>query len=243
MDLSNFTLPLAYLSGLVGFFSPCLIPLLPSYFAIITGFTLKDLYGLDFKHLRLRVFLSSVLFVAGFSLLYSLLGATGTVVGQFLSRYTSFLIRLSGFFLVLLGLVQLGIIKFKTLEFDFAWKVQKKLSRLSYLNAFITGIAMALIWIPCVGQILAAMLILASRQETALEGFRFLLAFSLGLGTPFFLLGLFFPWLIPLFQTHRRFLHLLNQAGGVLLIIFGLILVANQYGYYIQFFKSLFPFQ
>jgi len=236
--MENLTFYLAFVSGLASFFSPCLIPLLPSYFAIITGFTLKDLYGLDFKALRWRVFLSSLFFVAGFSVVYSLLGATGTLIGKYLNSYVPILIRLSGIFLIVLGLIQLGIIKFKSLEFDFAWNVQKKLAKLGYLNAFITGIALALIWIPCVGQILTAMLILASSSETATQGLLLLLVFSLGLGTPFLLLGLFFPWIFPKIRENRQLLHYLNLGGGVLLIVFGIVLVANQYGYYLELLKG-----
>jgi len=235
------TFTVAYLAGLAGFFSPCLIPLLPSYFAIITGFTLKDLYGLNFKNLRLRIFFSSVFFVLGFAIVYSLLGATGNLLGQFLNKHTNLLIRFSGLFLIILGLIQLGIIKFKGLEFDYAWVVQKKLSRLGYINALITGIAMALIWIPCVGQIVTGMLILASQTETATQGMSLLLVFSLGLGTPFLLLGLFFPTFFPLLQKSRQLLHAINLLAGVLLIIFGLVLITNQYFYYLQLFKNIFP--
>jgi len=241
MNLENLNFSIAYFSGLASFLSPCLIPLLPSYFSIITGFTLKDLYGLKFKDMRVRFFLSTLFFISGFSIVYSLLGATGTLIGQFLSHYTNILIRLSGFFLILLGLVQVGVLKFKSLEFDYAWNVQRKLSKLGYFSAFVTGIAMALIWIPCVGQFLTGMLILASRQKTALEGLSLLFTFSLGLGTPFVILSLFFPWIFPQLQAHRTFVQRLNLFAGILLIAFGLILIANQYGFYLQFLRGIFP--
>lgn len=240
-DPETFTFGVAYLAGLAGFFSPCLIPLLPSYFAIITGFTLKDLYGLKFSELRARIFFSSLIFVLGFAIVYSLLGATGSFLGQLLNQHTGLLIRFSGIFLIILGLIQLGVIKFKSLEFDYAWVVQKKLSRLGYLNALLTGIAMALIWIPCVGQIVTGMLILASQTETATQGMSLLLVFSLGLGTPFLLLGLFFPVLFPWLQKNRQLLHMVNLGAGILLIIFGLVLVTNQYFYYLELLKNIFP--
>ena len=240
-DPETLTYGIAYVAGLTGFFSPCLIPLLPSYFAVITGFTLKDLYGLKFNELRTRMFFSSLIFVLGFAIVYSLLGATGSLLGQFLNQYTNLLIRFSGLFLIVLGLIQIGIIKFKGLEFDYAWVVQKKLSRLGYLNALLSGIAMALIWIPCVGQILTGMLILASQTETATQGMSLLLVFSLGLGTPFLLLGLFFPTLFPWLQKNRQFLHIINLCAGILLIIFGLVLITNQYFYYLEFLKNIFP--
>lgn len=240
-DPNQLTFSVAYLAGLAGFFSPCLIPLLPSYFSIITGFTLKDLYGLNFKDLRLRVFFSSLFFILGFAVIYSLLGATGSLLGQLLNQHTNLLIRLSGLFLIILGLIQLSIIKFKGLEFDYAWLVQKKLARLGFLNAFLTGVAMALIWIPCVGQLVTGMLILASQTETTTQGISLLFTFSLGLGTPFLLLGLFFPVIFPWLQKNRPLLHLINLGAGGLLIIFGIVLATNQYFYYLELLKSLFP--
>ncbi len=241
MDTNNLTLTVAYLAGITSFFSPCLVPLLPSYFSIITGFTFKELYGLNFKDIRIRVFLSSVFFVAGFSIVFSLLGATSSLVGKFIQTNLNIIIRFSGLFLIFLGLVQLGVINSEKLQFDYAWNIQKRLARLGYLSAFITGIACALIWIPCVGQILGAMLIFASQTETAAKGTLLLLVFSFGLGTPFILLGLFFPTIYPFLQERRKLFFYLTRSAGVLLIIFGVILLINQYQFYLYTIKKLIP--
>jgi len=241
IEPTNLNITIAYFAGITSFFSPCLVPLLPSYFSIITGFTFKELYGLNFKDIRKRVFLSTVFFVIGFSFVYALFGATGTLIGKFIQKNLDILIRSSGIFLIFLGLVQLGIINSEKLQFDYAWNIQKRLARLGYLSAFITGIACALIWIPCVGQILGAMLILASQAETASKGMLLLLVFSFGLGTPFILLGLFFPTVYPFLQERRKLFFYLTRIAGVLLIIFGVVLLINQYQYYLYFFKRFIP--
>jgi cytochrome c-type biogenesis protein len=229
----DLSIPIAYLAGIASFFSPCLIPLLPSYYTAITGFTFKELYGINFSGIRTRVFLSSVFFVLGFASVYSILGATGAVVGRFIQDNINILIRFSGIFIILLGLIQLGVIRFNSIEFDYAWNIQKKLARLGYLSAFITGLSCALIWMPCVGQILGAMLIIASKTETAFRGFTLLLVFSLGLGTPFLLLGLFFPYIFRLLQSKRELFHYLSQIAGVILILFGVVLLIDQYGFFL----------
>lgn len=234
----------AFIAGLIGFFSPCLLPLLPSYFSVITGFTFKDLYGLNFDKIRSRVFLSSVFFVLGFALVYSLFGATGTIVGNFLHDQLEILLRFSGLFLIFLGLIQLGVVKLDILRFDYAWRVQRRVAKLGFLTAFLSGIALALIWIPCVGQVLAPILLLAAKSETAKKGIILLFVFSLGLGTPFLLLGLFFPTIFGFLRHHRRFFRILSLSAGALLILFGAILVLNQYQYFLNvFYKAFSAFQ
>lgn len=232
----NLSIVSAYIAGLVAFFSPCLLPLLPSYFSIITGFTFKDLYGLNFDTLRGRVFLSTVFFVMGFSLIFTMLGLTSTVVGSLLLKQLPFLVQISGAVLIILGMIQVGIIKFEGLQFDYAWNVQKKLARFGYVTAFITGMTYALIWIPCVGAVLGAILIFAAQASNTTQGALLLFSFSIGLGTPFVLLGLFFPVFFKLIQEHRILLHRISILGGVVLVCFGAILLFNLYPLLIQLF-------
>ncbi len=239
VDSLSFTV--AYMGGLVSFFSPCLIPLLPSYFSIMTGFTFKEMYGLQENYVRTRMFFSSILFVIGFSLVYSVLGATGSFIGKFILTQSTLLIRISGIVLIILGLIQLGIINFHGIQYDYAWNIQKRLAHLGYATAFLTGIVCAFIWMPCVGQILGAILLIASKTETAVNGFMLLLVFSLGIGTPFLFLGLFFPYLFPLLQRKRSVFLVINKAAGILLLVFGIILVFNQYQFFLSFFQQIVP--
>lgn len=219
----------AYLAGLVSFLAPCLVPLIPSYFSVISGFTFADFYGLNFAKIRGRVFLSSLFFVSGFILFYTLLGATSTFAGRFLQNSVLSLTRIGGVFLIFLGLIQIGIIKFDFLRLDFAWRVQKRLANLGFLTAFLAGIISALVWMPCIGQVLGSILILASQSKTVIQGIVLLFVYSLGISTPFLLLGLFFPTVFTWIQNHRKFLRFLSIFAGVILILFGSILLLNRY--------------
>lgn len=234
----NITLITAYIAGLTAFFSPCLLPLLPSYFSIITGFTFKDLYGLNFDKIRPRVFLSSLFFVLGFTIVFTLLGLTSSLIGKYLIQNIYWFIRLSGLILIILGLVQLGVFQFEALQYDYAWNVQKRLAHLGYITALATGAAFAFIWIPCLGQILGAILILASQTESVGEGGILLSTFALGLGSPFLLLGLFFPQFFKLFRDNRKTLILLSKAAGIIMIVFGIILLLDQYAWFLSFFNQ-----
>lgn len=229
LGVVEINIALAFIAGLLSFFAPCLLPLLPSYFSAITGFTFKDMYGLNFAKLRGRFFLSTILFVLGFSIVFTFLGATATTIGQFVQNNLPLLLQFSGAVLILLGLVQLGVIRFNALRFDYAWKVQKKLSRLSFFSALTVGIISALAWIPCVGPILGSILLLATLTSSVQEGALLLFVYSLGIGTPFLAISLSFPTAVKHFQAYRRELHYLSLAAGVVMIAFGLILILNKY--------------
>lgn len=229
----------AFIAGLLSFLAPCLLPLLPSYLSIISGFTFADLYGLDFGRIRGRVFISALFFVAGFSLVYTILGATGSIVGQLLDNYLPLLLKLSGIFLIILGLIQVGIIKPFALEFDFAWRVQKRLAHLGYITALVTGVAAALCWIPCVSPLLTPILILSAKSETVAFGALLLFIYSFGLTLPFLAGGLFFPTFVKTLQEHRRFFHKLSIIAGIFLIAFGAVLILDKYRLLIEQFNNL----
>lgn len=231
----------SFLAGLLSFLAPCLLPLFPTFLSVITGFTFAQLYGLDFAKIRPRIFLSTLFFVCGFSLVYTILGATGSIIGQILDQYLTYLLRVSGAILIGLGLLQIGVIKINALEFDYAWKVQRQLAKLGYLTAVVAGIAAALSWIPCVGPLLSPILLLAAESKTVGVGALLLFIYSLGLTTPFILGGLFFPFVYKFLQEQRLFLHRLSQFAGILLIVFGIILLAGQYQQIIERIYINFP--
>lgn len=236
--LPSFSIPekyiAAFLAGLMSFLAPCLLPLFPAYFSVISGFTFAELYGLNFSRLRGRVFFSSLFFISGFSIVYTILGATGSVVGQLLDTYLSLLLKISGVILVVMGLLQLGVIHIDALRFDFAWNIQKRLTKLGFVSAIATGIAAALSWIPCVGPLLSPILLLSARSETVAQGALLLYIYSLGLSIPFILGGLFFPFVAEKLQQHRTTFRRFSQTAGVFLIIFGILLILEKYKIFID---------
>jgi cytochrome c-type biogenesis protein len=131
--------------------------------------------------------------------------------------------------LIFLGLVQIGAIKFNLLEFDYAWKVQKRLSHLGFITAFVTGIAAALSWIPCIGPLLSPILLLAANSQTAVKGSFLLFIYGLGLTVPFILGGLFFPSVVHALRNHRIMFHRISQIAGLFLVLFGVVLLLDKY--------------
>lgn len=229
----------SFLAGLVSFFAPCLLPLFPTYFSVISGFTFSELYGLDFDRIKNRVFFSSLFFIAGFSLVFTMLGATGFLAGQLLEQFLPGLLRLSGLLLIGLGVVQLRLVNIELLRFDFAWRIQKRLTNLGFITAFATGVASALSWIPCVGPLLTPILLLAGESKTVVYGAVLLFIYSLGLTTPFFLAGLFFPRIASTLQKYRYAFHMLSMAAGFILIGFGGILLLDKYSQFTQIFNEV----
>lgn len=228
----------AFTAGLISFFAPCVIPLFPTYISVISGFSFTDLYGLEFNRLRSRIFLSSLVFSLFFSSIFTLIGATGFLAGRLIESYLPIILRFNGLFLIVLGLIQAGIIKFDALRFDFAWNVQKKLTKLGLITAAVTGIAAALSWLPCIGPLLSPILLLAAQSQTATQGASLLFVYSLGLTLPFLSAGFIFPALVKNFRQHAQILHKLSLAAGVFMIIFGIILVLGQYQSYILLFEE-----
>lgn len=229
----------AFLAGFFSFFAPCLLPLLPAYFSVITGYTFAELYGLTFEKIRKRVFLSSLFFVGGFTIVYTALGATGSIVGIILSDYLPLLLRVSGLFLIALGIVQTGLIHISALRFDYAWKIQQRMAKLGYLSAVITGIAAGLSWIPCVGPLLSSVLLLSARSQSVAHGVLLLFIYAAGLTIPFLLAGLFFPKIVAAYQEKRRLFHAFSVTAGLFMIAFGIILVMGQYRVYLETYKDV----
>lgn len=228
----------AFFAGLISFLAPCLLPLFPSYFSIITGFTFAQLYGLNFEKIRPRVFFSSIFFCLGFILVFTLLGATGSFAGQFITKYQNIFMRLSGFILVGLGLTQTGILKIHALQFDYAWNIQRRLTKLGFVTAFATGITAALCWIPCIGPLLAPILLLSANSDRVFQGAFLLFVYSLGLTFPFLLGGLYFPNVVKNLQENRKTLHLISVGSGIFLIAFGIFIILNLYPIFTGIFSG-----
>lgn len=234
--LSTHYLVLIFLAGLLSFFAPCCLPLYPAYFSVITGFTFTQLYGLEFGHLRGRVFISSLFFIGGFVGIFTLLGAVSSLVGHLLTLYMPVFLRMSGVFLIVLGIIQLGIFKFHSLEFDYAWKIQRRLMHLGFITSLVTGVAAALSWIPCIGPLLAPVLLLASKSETALQGMYLLFIYGIGVTLPFFLGGLFFPTIFKMMQKYSRIFKIFSRVAGLIVIGFGGLLVFDVYRIFLDTF-------
>lgn len=223
--ISSVGLAAAFLAGMASFLSPCILPLVPVYFSYLLGVSYDDLKG---SVPRLRLWLHSVAFVLGFSLVFILLGASATFLGKLLLRYQLILERIGGAFLVFLGLWTLGALRLPFLYKEFRWHFEDKPA--GVLGSVLVGSAFAAGWTPCVGPILAAVLFYASRASTVEQGVLLLSAYSLGMAVPFLLCSLAVEktsgWMKKS-KSFSRMLRALEWASGAFLILAGIFLLAG----------------
>jgi len=182
---------IAFIAGILSFVSPCVLPLIPSYLSFITGVSFDELAELENRReIRRRTLIHSLLFVAGFSLVFILMGASATYIGGIFRKYQRLITVGGGIIITILGLHIAGVINLRFLEREKRLHLEKK--PLGYLGTIIVGITFAAGWTPCIGPILGAILVYASTKEQLFTGIILLTAYSVGLGLPFILSSLAF---------------------------------------------------
>jgi cytochrome c-type biogenesis protein len=214
----------AFGAGVVSFLSPCVLPLVPSYLSMMSGVGTADLAGAGRGDQR-RLLRSTVLFVAGFTLIFAILEATASGAGQVLRVHHAVLQEVAGGTILVMGLLFAGVVRPEWLLRERRLHVQP--SRLGPWAAPVMGMAFAFGWTPCIGPALAAVLSLASQTQTLGRGEVMLVAFSLGLGVPFIALGLAFGRLAGVLGFARRHVRAINLASGLVLAALGVLLLTG----------------
>jgi len=224
-DLSLF---LALAAGFLSFLSPCVLPLLPSYLVFITGLSLEELTRGDPQRKRRRIILlHSLLFVLGFSALFTVLGASATLVGQFLAAHRDTIRIAGGVLIIIFGLFVSGVLSLNFLQREKRLHLQAK--PLGYVGSFLIGVTFAAGWTPCIGPILSSILLYASTADDLRSGILLLLFYSLGLGLPFLICSLALNSFLNAFQKAGKFLGVFTKVAGALLIIVGVLLLTNSF--------------
>lgn len=212
----------AFLAGLLSFLSPCVLPLVPSYVGFLTGMTLPEMTG------RRRIALThALLFVAGFSLIFVLLGASATALGGALKYYQTWIARAGGVLVILFGLLCLGVVKVGFLEQERRLQLQHK--PVGYLGSVLVGMAFGAGWTPCIGPVLGAILSLAATSGSVPRGMLLLGVYSAGLAVPFLLAAVAVESFLEWFQRFRRYLPWVMRVSGVLLIFVGILMATGQF--------------
>jgi cytochrome c-type biogenesis protein len=225
--MSNLPLPIAaFLAGIVSFLSPCVLPLVPGYVSLISGTTVDGLQERD-RSMFGRVMISSVMFILGFSIVFIVLGAVATTLGQVMRQYYRLLSQIAGVVIIVFGLHLTGIWKIKALYADKRMHSVKGGS--TPWGAFLVGFAFAFGWTPCIGPILATILAFAAAEETVFKGTMLLAVYSLGLAVPFLLTSMGIDRFLRFYVRFRRHLHAIEVASGVLLIVVGLLIVTRHF--------------
>jgi cytochrome c-type biogenesis protein len=219
--MADVSYSVAFLGGLVSFLAPCVLPLVPGFLSYLAG------SSADGKSKASDILVASLLFVAGFSFVFSLLGVLlNTVLTSVAYGVQRWLSRLGGLMVIFFGLYLTGLVRVGWLEREHRFRVAGIRSK--YLTSFLFGVAFAAGWTPCVGAALGAILGLAATKPGV--AFSLLMAYSLGLGLPFVATGLFASRAVGLIRRYSHLLGYVNAAFGVLLILLGVLIFTQTLG-------------
>ena len=232
------TFIVALIGGILSFFSPCVFPIIPVYMTFFAGVSINEIK--NSTGIKRRVILKSAIFVLGFSLAFSILGASSAAVGNFLRTFKREIMTLAGIIILIFGLHLIGIIRIPFLLEEKRLDVSK-LSRKfpEFAFPFIAGFLFAFGWTPCIGPILAGILSIAANSENVIEGIMLLFVFSLGIGIPFITSAILISGLISYMQKVRKIFRTVEIASGVLLILLSPIFIFNKLDLIRVNFKSL----
>jgi cytochrome c-type biogenesis protein len=213
------SMPAAVLGGLISFLSPCVLPLVPPYLSYLAGTTLDELQAGDDWAVRRRALLTALLFVAGFSTVFVLLGATASALGQTVRQHLEILSTVAGIMIIIMGLHLIGVFRIGLLYREARVEVGRSAG---VWGAYLMGLAFAFGWTPCIGPILAAILALAGSETSVARGALLLGAYSAGLGIPFVLAALAMKPFVAFLKRVRSRFGMIEKAMGAFLVLTGL---------------------
>ena len=227
--LAELTIAIAAVAGLGSFLAPCILPVIPAFLAYISGTTITDLQrnneALSLATNKLNILLNTIFFVLGFSIVFSIFGV---ILNSILSNNTSSLItsfnQIGGIIIIGFGIFM--ILTNKIIRLNFEKKILPKGGKASYPLSFVFGLAFATGWTPCIGPILGSILTLAA--TTPSQAFTLLLAYSIGLGIPFILMGAFFSRMTRVIKALSKHLKYYSVVMGAFIILLGLLVLTNQ---------------
>ncbi len=226
----------AIIGGLVSFFSPCIFPLLPVYLGYLSGnegiSSISNENSMARQTTKRALQINVLFFVAGISTVFFILGFFSGSIGIWLLEYLPIILKIAGLSVMFLGLIQLGIVKISLLQQEKRLPF-KKMGK-GHLGAYVLGMAFSFGWTPCIGPVLASILLLASTQGNALYSGVLLIFYSLGFGIPFLFISFFTTTFLQYYKHFYPYLEKVKMAGGVLLIIMGILLFTDNLNIFLR---------
>lgn len=226
MESAGIGFAVAFGAGMLSFLSPCVLPLVPSYVSFVTGMGLEELEAGGGRVRRIAL-VHSLLFVAGFSLIFMALGASASYLGSLLQDHQRWIARIGGLVVILFGLHLLGLTPLRFLQRERRVQLQRK--PLGYLGTFAVGVAFGAGWSPCIGPILGGILTFAATRDGLVEGVQLLGVYSAGLAIPFLASAVALSWFLDRFRRFRRYLPWVERTAGVLLVAVGVLLLSGHF--------------
>lgn len=238
----DITITGALIAGLLSFLSPCILPIVPFYLSYLAGVGMNQISAEAeiSPAVRKRAFLAALCFAAGVITIFMGLGATASIFGQVVREWFDVLRWVAAAVIIAMGLHFLGVIRIGILYRQMRADAGDT-SNLSYLGAYVIGLAFAFGWTPCVGPVLAAILFMAGATGTAGQGALLLLAYGLGMTLPFVVAALFIGPFMRWMKRFRKHLGTIEKVMGVMLILFGVLIATNSINYIAQWMLEVAP--
>jgi len=235
--MKDISYSISFLAGVISFLSPCVLPLLPSYASFITGISFEDLTGrTDRARIRFLTLTNSLAFIFGFSTVFIALGASSSVIGRFLFDYQDIIRIAGGIVIIIFGLFVAGFVKIGLFSREKKFHIGGRPS--GYIGAFVIGMTFAAGWTPCIGPILGSILMYAGTKGSALFGIKLLAVYSLGLAIPFLISSLAINTFLSYSKKIQRYMRVIMIISGLLMIIFGIILLTNRVSQLTRYFPD-----
>lgn len=221
--MNDIGLIFALASGVLSFFSPCVFPLLPAYITHLTGGKIEDS---KLQVNRTKLYLRSLGFIIGFTIIFIALGASASFVGKILMEYRVLIMQVAGLLIIIFGLQMAGILKFKVLMME--KKLHSNHKSNNMFSSVLLGMAFASGWSPCVGLALSSILLLASSSDTLMQGVFLLTAYSIGMAIPFFIISIVISYSLKTMRKINKYLSKLAFVNGMIMVLLGFLVLSGQ---------------
>ncbi len=228
------------LAGLLSFLSPCVLPIVPGYLCFLAGTSLDKIASGEDASKERNVFYFALSFVFGFSTVFILLGASATLLSGLIYEYLDILRVVGGIIIIIFGIHFMQIIQLPFLNRDTRYQIESY--RPGIVGSYVIGLSFAFGWTPCIGPILGSVLSIAASSETVTYGIVLLMLYSAGLGIPFLLAAYAINGFMRFLSKIRNYIRAIEIFTGVLLVIFGILILTNRIQELAFFFIKYFPF-
>lgn len=223
LSIGHINFFLVFIEGIISFFSPCVIPLIPIYMSYLAGNAKKEDLNGNITYERSKVLFHTLFFVLGISASFFILGLSFSALGRFFSDNKLVFSKIGGIIIIVLGLVQIGFLNFNFLNRNFKININQNLNKMNPIVAFVMGFTFSFAWTPCVGPALSSVLILASSAKSAIAGNVLVLVYTIGFIIPFLLLGVFTTQALQFIDRKKHIVKYTIKVGGVILIAMGIM--------------------
>lgn len=221
--MENINIFVVFIEGILSIFSPCILPLLPVYLSMLSNSSITDMESSNYK--RRVLITNTLLFTLGIATTFFILGSSISALSSFIDGNKNIIMIIGGFIILFMGLVYLGIINIQILNRE--KKINYEYKPMSKFSAYILGFTFSFGWTPCIGPILASVLVMASSKNSFLESNLLILIYTLGFILPFILVAIFYNKIYSKFPSIKKHIGTIKKVSGIIILAAGLLMVVN----------------